>query len=490
MKRLTIECTLLSDLIISSKAANEGFYKSLDYIPGSKFLGIVAQKLYDDQTELQRTLDLFHNGTVRFGDAHPLINGEISYRSPLSWRYPKKKKLTDGIYLHHQLDQECPKSKNGTSAEVLVQAKNKFFTLHKKFIEVDQIFSIKSAYDRELYRSKDEQMYGYFALKKDTVWRSFIDLDDDQYVEVVKKDLLGKRRIGRSRTAQYGLVHIDLVEEQTLAEQSDYGKKDQEVYLYAYSNLCLLDQNGNYTLRPEAKDLGLPKGSEILWEKSQVRSRKYQSWNKKRHKPNQDRYLIQKGSVLAAKLEGPVNRQALQQGIGVHRSEGFGQVMLDPPFLLSDNKELAWQLQKGEQNKNVPKSASAPLNGQEQALLSFLTEKKSKVKVSHQIDQTINQFIKDHGHFFDHITSSQWGQVRNIAKNAGTAASLDQLLFDEKYGFLYTGQSKNQWTKKDCAKKLQAVMLRQKNSIQTEFTAKLASVMAKEAQKNQNLQTA
>lgn len=493
MKRLTIECTLLSDLIISSKAANEGFFKSLDYIPGSKFLGIVAQKLYDDQTALQRTLDLFHNGAVRFGDAHPLIEGKSSYRSPLSWHYPKKNKLTEGIFLYHQLDQECPKledpKENETSAEVLVQAKDKFFTLEKKFIEVDQIFSIKSAYDRTLYRSKDEQMYGYFALKKDTIWKAYIDFDDDQYVEQVKEHLLGRRRIGRSRTAQYGLVHIDLVEEQTLTAKPNYGQKAQEVYLYAYSNLCFLDENGNYTLRPDAKNLGLPAGSKVLWGKSQIRSRKYQSWNKKRHSPNQDRFIIQKGSVFAVGLDGPVDMQALQKGIGIYRSEGFGQVLLDPPFLLSDNEKLDWPLQKGKQDKRAAEATALTLNAHEQALLSFLTEKKNRVKISHQIDQTINRFIKDNKGLFKHITSSQWGQVRNIAKNAGTAANLDQLLFSEKFGFLYTGQSKNQWMKKDCAKKLQAFILSQRNNIQPEFTAKLASLMAKEAQKSQNLQT-
>lgn len=42
MKRIAFKCILQTDVVITSNAATEGFYKSLDYIPGSKFLGIVA----------------------------------------------------------------------------------------------------------------------------------------------------------------------------------------------------------------------------------------------------------------------------------------------------------------------------------------------------------------------------------------------------------------------------------------------------------------
>ena len=69
MKIYKYSATLLSDIIITSNASTEGYSESLDYIPGSKFLGIVAGKLYDEQN-INKTLDLFHNGVVKYSDAN------------------------------------------------------------------------------------------------------------------------------------------------------------------------------------------------------------------------------------------------------------------------------------------------------------------------------------------------------------------------------------------------------------------------------------
>ena len=67
MDKLTFECELLSQVVLISVSATEGYHKSLDYIPGSKFLGIVARKLYNtEERNGQQLLDLFHNGTVRY----------------------------------------------------------------------------------------------------------------------------------------------------------------------------------------------------------------------------------------------------------------------------------------------------------------------------------------------------------------------------------------------------------------------------------------
>jgi hypothetical protein len=479
MKRLGIKCTLRSDLIISSNPANEGFYKSLDYIPGSKFLGIVAQSLYEDQDAdlLDRTLALFHKGSVRFGDAHPLINGKLSYKSPLSWNHPKKDKLTDGVFLYHHSERECPKPETETEQEVRVQVKDKYFTLDQKFIEVDQVFSIKSAYNREEYRSMDNQMYGYFSLRKGTQWLGYVEFQDPQYEDLLKNTLSGPKRIGRSRTAQYGLVDIEIIEEVSFDERP--AQKDTEAYVYAYSNLCFVDEWGNYTLQPTADQLGLPPDSEILWEKSQIRSRKYQSWNKKRHSPNQVRHIIQKGSVFAVDLKGDVNTTDLNKTVGVHRSEGFGKILINPSFLLSDQERLDWNLTRGSHDRVNTAPASTPLSADDQQLLAFLVNKRSAAEQVHDIDEVVNDFVADYGSVFAAVSSSQWGQVRNIAKNAGNPAMLDQLLFNKEFGFLHTGQGKNQWQKKNALKTLRDKILAQRTDQQIPFTVKLAAIMAK-----------
>ena len=45
MIRYRFKCTLLSDIVINEKAGTDGPQSSIDYIPGSNFMGIVANKM-------------------------------------------------------------------------------------------------------------------------------------------------------------------------------------------------------------------------------------------------------------------------------------------------------------------------------------------------------------------------------------------------------------------------------------------------------------
>ncbi len=486
MKRLGIKCTLISDLIISSRAANEGFHKSLDYIPGSKFLGIVAKELYDMSPQnTQRTLDIFHNGKVRFGDAHPLLKDQLTYKAPLTWVYPKKEKISDNVALFHKLDQEDSTAQD----TIYVPVKDKYFSLDRKLLTVEQNFSIKSAYDRELYRSKDEQMYGYYTLKKGTQWLGFIDFEDNTHLELVTKHLIGLKRMGRSKSSQYGLIKIEEADQITL-DQSNARKG--EAYLYAFSNLCFLDPMGNATAHPSPDQLKLPPKSKILWEKSKIRTRKYQSWNKKRHRRNHDRFIIEKGSVFTVLLEAPLPYSSLEKGVGAYNNEGFGYVLLNPSFLTGDsgqvgNPLLNWSFEKAEQdvftsNATIQAPDSHPL-------LQFIKRKKQRLDTDHLMDKVLNKFInqaKKEGSF-SHITSSQWGQVRNIAKNSDSISTLKNLLFNEKYGFLFTGPSKSQWKEKHINKLKNTIQdLSTVHNLaeeqQIKYVLKLCSLMAKSVQ--------
>ena len=47
MKILQFKCKLISDIVLSQNTATEGSQKTLDFIPGSSFLGLVASQLYN-----------------------------------------------------------------------------------------------------------------------------------------------------------------------------------------------------------------------------------------------------------------------------------------------------------------------------------------------------------------------------------------------------------------------------------------------------------
>lgn len=480
--RITFKCKLLTDLVLSSRAATEGFQASLDYIPGAKFLGLTAGKLYDMDKQ-QRTLDLFHNGCVRFGDAHPVTRqGERTYRVPLSWNGPKGKGLSEGIYLQHTFSDAMKKELVAKGIQ-LKQIRGRFVSLDGIAIKNRQNFSIKSAFDRETLSSKDGQMYGYFALQRGTEWSFDIDTDKPEYETLLRETLSGKHRIGRSKTAEYGLLEID---GGTTATPTGGEIDAGEIFLYAYSNWCFYDANHKCTLQPSAEDLGLPVGSTINWEKSQIRTRMYRTWNQKRSNRDADRQIIEKGSVLSATIPTAMDSGSFYSGIGAHRSEGFGRVLINPALLSSDlineNTRFTEEThQKEERHFNEQEKGA-----NDDLVIAFLKSKAEVVQEQASVNQMVNDFIEKYQSKYRGIMASQWGQVRNIAKNVASPAILKELLFaneKDKKGYFYQGQSENLWRQAGRRSNLEEYLFSDSSKIPSssvlDFLVKLSTEMAK-----------
>ena len=150
MKTVQFKCKLLSDIVLSQNTATEGSQRTLDFIPGSVFLGLVASSIYKEVPSML----LFHSGKVQFGDAHPLVDNIKSYRIPASWLLEKGKKLSDGIYVHDQVLSKDIQLKQCRGGYVVFKEENTFMEVQPK-----KQFSIKSAYNSEKRRSRDQSMY-------------------------------------------------------------------------------------------------------------------------------------------------------------------------------------------------------------------------------------------------------------------------------------------------------------------------------------------
>ncbi|MEO1257796.1 MAG: hypothetical protein AAFZ15_03335 [Bacteroidota bacterium] len=478
MKRIKYKCTLLTDVVINSTNATEGFRASLDYIPGAKFLGIVASQIYD-LNKPEQTLDLFHNGRVRFGDAHPILNSEHLYWVPFVWHFPKggRKKTP---YQYHLIDLDD--RKGFIEEEVQLEGPKKFRYLSNDLegYKPKQNFSIKSAYDEKEYRAKDGQMYGYFGLEKGTEWGFTLEVDDEKYVDLLNDKLVGKRRVGRSKSAEYGLVEIEKVGE---IESEQTNAKEGIAFLYAASNWCFYDQAGRCTLTPTPEQLILPPNSTINWKKSQLRSHAYRTWNQHRQNRDANRQVIQKGSVIVVELGEPINDHRYDKGIGAHRAEGFGKVLLNPSFLMNKHKVLDFNFE----NQQLPVKAShylQPNGANDQLVLDYLALRHRNLDKTYNIEKLVNNFISENFELFKGITSSQWGQIRRYAKGMQRVEDFEELVFKEESGFLYMGKSQGAWRENDRRTKLKDYLFTSgkvpKGSI-LEFTMKLSSELAKAA---------
>ena len=196
MKTLQFRCKLLSEVILSQKAATEGNQETLDFIPGGVFLGIAAAE-YGKFTPQEQAL-LFHSGKVRFGDAHPAMPGDTarSLHIPAVLYYPKMQGLSSNyISYFHDREKETP----GKPLQ-LKQCRQGFYTFCDDSMTEKALvkgFALKSAYNRDLRRADDSKMYGYESLEKGTEFLFSVECDDEDMADKIQKALVGVKHIGR-----------------------------------------------------------------------------------------------------------------------------------------------------------------------------------------------------------------------------------------------------------------------------------------------------
>lgn len=403
MERIQFTCTLLTDVILNVKAVSMCDNQTLDFIPGNCFLGIVARELYKEENET--TSLLFHSGAVRFGDAHPLLNGMRCLRIPALYYIPKGE--TEPYYL-------C----NHVENIQLKQCRAGFYAFdddNKQVIEYtqtkDKNYAIKSAYDSDRLCSARGQMYGYESLPKGVTFAFEVEIDDNAIYlkEEIIVALKGEKGIGRSRTAQYGRV---MIEQAQYKEATSTTLDIDEVWVYADGRLIFIDEYGMPTFRPTSADLGL--SGTIEWGKSQIRTFQYAPWNAKRQAYDTDRCGIEKGSVFCVKVtEQPTDEKKY---VGFYTNEGFGRVLYNPAFLEAEGEKAAYHKFTIKEDGEKPNSDMSAANT---PLLKYLN-RQQKLN-SYDIYQKVNEYVDANKSKFsdkdDEKFASQWGQIRAIAVN-------------------------------------------------------------------------
>ena len=451
MKTLKYKCTLLSDVILNQKAATEGPNKTLDFIPGNCFLGICASQLYDN-IDAETSWKLFHSSKVRFGDAHLSLGAARGLKIPASMYYPKLQKPSEKCYIHH-----CISDLNDESLlkEQIKQCRSGFYVFDSDSKQATEIkaktnFAIKSAYDRDQRRSMDEQMYGYESLQKGLELLFDVQFDDDVWdlKNSINDSLIGQKRIGRSKTAQYGLVNIEPFDFKDA--KCDEIVENGIVTVYADGRLIFLDEFGLPTFRPTAQQLGLPTESKIIWEDSQIRTFQYAPWNFKRQCFDTNRCGIEKGSVFVVEN---ANVQIDSQYIGSYVNEGFGKVIYNPEFLKADSRGIALYTINVHDDKKDSASSNDVI--EDTTLLVYLKKMKEQEDMCKNVYAMVNKWVGDNNKLFrGKAFASQWGNIRKIAMTYDKLDDLKNELFDKKidkngkttpWAYLTHGVAKDKW---------------------------------------------
>ena len=470
MENMEFKCTLLSDIILSQSSSTEGNQYSLDFIPGNNFLGIVAANIYN-KVEID-ALKVFHTGDVRFGDANPSIDRKRrGLKVPNAMFYPKLKKASEECYIHHLIPNPNSDAIKGLQ---LKQCRNGFYVFDQNIgtpISIEKNYAIKSAYDSKIRKSDDGKLFGYQSLPKGLELYFEIESDLDEATNKIIADALkGIKHIGRSRTAQYGLVQIEDAAYDEVPSNGLNGRKFATVY--ADGRLIFLDKNGESDFRPTAKDLGFKETDRIDWSKSQVRTFQYSPWNGKRHTYDTDRCGIEKGSVFVVECFESPSESAY---IGNYKNEGFGKVIYNPEFLDGNNEGKAnYTLKDIEQEpKEVKKEAIA-----ETPLMKYLKKQQVVSAQTQSLYQDVNRFVKDYAALFkgDQF-ASQWSSIRNIAMIEPDESKIKT----EIINFLSHGVAKDKWNEKGRRGILEEFMNNTENI--RDRVINLASEMSKQGRK-------
>lgn len=395
MRELIFEIEFKSDILLPATSNTEGKIDQLDFIAGSAFLGMVA-KNYD---KFSGSFDVFHSGKVRFGDAHMLKDGKTTYKIPYS--YCHKKLDSEQIYNHHILKKE-----DFEELGQLKQLRNGYITSDKEQVFVEYTYSQKSAYDKEKRRSKDSQMYGYKAIKKSSIWRFTVKTDgisaEDE--KLIIKTLEESKRLGKSKSAEYGEVAIKYLQNIKIGHIT--GKSD-EVVLYCNSRLALVDESGNPTYELKYLCKGLEEAN-IDYKKTQIRTSTFTPFNVKRQTKDYERVCINKGSVIVLKDINAEQLQKIKNGVGAYLAEGFGDIIVNPAFLM----ERDFTLKKAD-----PKKPFTPIPV-ESDLAKFLLQREKTKNNMLNIASEVDEFVKaNKKSTFSNIKPSQWGNIRSIASS-------------------------------------------------------------------------
>lgn len=448
MIEIGFKCKLLTNIILSQKSATEGSQVTLDFIPGTVFLGISASSLYKELDSVS-SYKIFHTISVRFGDAH-IYNEQTnlkSFKIPLTFFQDKYN--PGEIYLWSKI-----RNKSDIQAKQMREGFYFFDDINNTAVKSDikKNFSIKSAYDPERRRSKDEAMFGYEALIKNSVWQFTVIIDDEviseEYIKLIVKSLCGIKKIGRSRSAQYGLVEISQLNYEQF--ENSVSEDDNSILLYAESRVVFKDVNGLPKFLPDLEEIGI-NGYKICLEDTQIRTFQYAPFNSTRRTREGDRIGIEKGSVICIIKDSKSKSHSSLENtlfVGFHQNEGFGKILVNPPFLNRISGDSpSYNFTIDTRYTTLPILASDN-SSRTTKLLTHLNKLKDNFNVITTSNIISDNFINTRFKLFKSSTyASQWGSIRKITIESENLEVLKYNLLDESNGFLKNGVAKDQWSK-------------------------------------------
>lgn len=427
---LVFNCKLNDPIILILKDKTEHNIESLDYIPGSVFRGIVAGKLFSNKSYEQFINSIVFDNSVQFEDAHILSTSKRTYKLPFSY-YAKNSETDTFINFHHIKDW----------SEKTKQKKEGYFTENGNQIEWLKIqygSVIKSSRSIEKRASEEGGLFTYHYLEAGQKFQFSVKSDKKNLLEEIYTILTQQKHfIGKSATTEFGgSVDITFEEQKSVEIQTE----EKATIIYAESNLCFLNEFGEFTATPTGEQLTGNATAKIDWLKSQIKARHYAPYNGFRKNWDAERLIIEKGSVFVLEeSEEPIKIDNSKKGL--FQTEGYGNILINPSFLMQENytyKSITNEIEDTQYENSRNKDNST--------IAKYLKEKNEAFEER----KTIKNLITTKYNSFSQNKNSQWARVYNATTEA---TDLEELLLTQKRDgkdvSILRGGISNSWSSND-----------------------------------------
>ncbi len=365
MTSLTITASLRSAVHLGAKNTAAYFLAGLDYVPGRALLGAAAWAWIDEGGDpgSQAFKDRFLSNDVSWGDLLPVpIDPDTGGFVPNIPCVPPRTTMACKLFgtRHDLVDTLLGKSNGGCSYSIGSKHCGAGLKRLDRVVVPNKQHRTQLVIAFETGAARSGYLYSREVLQEGQVFRGRLTCADPAFAEVLRKDLQRlSLSVGSGRSRGFGQLDLDVTEEAEPGVSADNfvhdsnqiserrnsaadGQKVRYFTLTAGSPWCLRNSDGSHASSLSevrlAKLLGVPASQVKLWA-GEVRAETRSGWDGKAGLPIEIRNLIAAGSTFLCSVSDGSDEalaatlHTLQcHGIGSHRNEGLGRVILNHPL--------------------------------------------------------------------------------------------------------------------------------------------------------------
>lgn len=356
MNGFTYTLRLIEPVLANSLGGDANSARSLKFVPGAVLRGAVI-RIYQDQNRLpaldataEEVRRLFLDGRTRYLHAYPLGDQERrALPAPLSWY--KRKNLDWARENKKRRELFDLSKKGGSPGAQLVRVDDLISWASGNDlaypVKQDDLMNVHTQRDADKGRATEEHgaVFRYEAIATGQRMTGVILTESKDDADKLKQLLpVGRTfKLGKSRTAGYGLAKVEVIEDlrnEWREALDDKFNSPSRFTLTTLSETIVRDECGQHTLNPLPALRGLLGNHIIIAMREDApeqnifrRAEIVGGFNRKWGMPLPQVAAISAGSVFVIEANPPVGADKLSDlekfGLGERRAEGFGRIAVD-----------------------------------------------------------------------------------------------------------------------------------------------------------------